>query len=408
MNKQAELTRWTPKRLLSLLMALIMTLSLLPTAAFADDNPNEWYLDNFKTTGNEPESQVIVASGFFAGDARYELRINIDPNKTYMPGDRVSVNAIAQLFNVDSVNQPLQIAISEQTLTANNTDSTLTVSYPFVGNSAIIVGKDGSISFNAGITYDVTVDGTTFADTKNVTVKINNLWTGYNITFTTTVGLDGVTFTGGIPESGKATTHARNAAAGDFTPVYKLTASMGAVKDGYTFEGWNSSLFTDTSGNRKSVTLTAGSECEYDFASDATFTADLAKNQEITFDPGIYSGVTGLLNQVQYSRGTKYDITVQDPKLDGYQFAGWLFELNGTPYIYKRGDTVHGITSATTLIAQWTPDDGSAPVGSHKVTFLAGAADAYIPFVATATVKDGTNYTIPTDKPTREGYEFKG
>ena len=26
MNKQAELTRWTPKRLLSLLMALIMTL----------------------------------------------------------------------------------------------------------------------------------------------------------------------------------------------------------------------------------------------------------------------------------------------------------------------------------------------------------------------------------------------
>ena len=35
MNKQAELTRWTPKRLLSLLMALIMTLSLLPTAALA-------------------------------------------------------------------------------------------------------------------------------------------------------------------------------------------------------------------------------------------------------------------------------------------------------------------------------------------------------------------------------------
>ena len=100
MNKQAELTRWTPKRLLSLLMALIMTLSLLPTAAFADDNPNEWDLNNFKTTGNESESQVIVASGFFAGDARYELRINIDPNKTYMPGDRVSVNAIAQYLRL--------------------------------------------------------------------------------------------------------------------------------------------------------------------------------------------------------------------------------------------------------------------------------------------------------------------
>lgn len=35
MNKRTEQTRWTPKRLLSLLMALIMTLSLLPTAALA-------------------------------------------------------------------------------------------------------------------------------------------------------------------------------------------------------------------------------------------------------------------------------------------------------------------------------------------------------------------------------------
>lgn len=38
MNKRTEQTRWTPKRLLSLLMALIMTLSLLPTAVFAADS----------------------------------------------------------------------------------------------------------------------------------------------------------------------------------------------------------------------------------------------------------------------------------------------------------------------------------------------------------------------------------
>ena len=37
MNKRTEQTRWTPKRLLSLLMAFIMTLSLLPTAALAAD-----------------------------------------------------------------------------------------------------------------------------------------------------------------------------------------------------------------------------------------------------------------------------------------------------------------------------------------------------------------------------------
>lgn len=406
MNKRTEQTRWTPKRLLSLLMALIMTLSLLPTAAFADENPNEWYLDNFKTTGNGPESQVIVASGSFSGTARYELCINIDPNKTYMPGDRVSVNAIAQLFDVDSVDQPLKIAISEQTLTANNTDSTLAASYPFVGSSNIIVGKDGSISFNAGITYNVTVDGTTFADTKNVTVKINNLWTGYNITFTTTEGLDGVTFTGDIPAGGKTKTHFKNAEKMDFTPVYKLRADMGATKDGYTFEGWNSDLFTDSLGNRKSVSLAAGTECEYDFGSDATFTANLAKNQEITFDPGVYSGVTGILNTVQYSRGTKYDITVQDPKLDGYKFAGWLFELNGTPYIYQKGGTVTGITSATKLIAQWVPAGGSTPVGSHKVTFD-GVYTGVSNIPAVQVVKDGEMTTAPTQTPLREGYVFK-
>ena len=58
MNKQAELTRWTPKRLLSLLMALIMTLSLLPTAAFAAEGEDSKILNlsNFvdpSGSGNE-------------------------------------------------------------------------------------------------------------------------------------------------------------------------------------------------------------------------------------------------------------------------------------------------------------------------------------------------------------------
>ena len=35
MKERTSLARWTPRRLLSLLMALIMTLSLLPTAALA-------------------------------------------------------------------------------------------------------------------------------------------------------------------------------------------------------------------------------------------------------------------------------------------------------------------------------------------------------------------------------------
>lgn len=412
MNKQAELTRWTPKRLLSLLMALIMTLSLLPTAALANDETQTLHLNNFKTASGSGESESVVDVAFGnigTNGTSYRLSVHIDPKPDYAPGQKVDVRATADLLleGGDQVDEshPLKVTVGNTAVTSEPNSSTSDSTSRTATDNSCTIGLDGSISFTTSIEYSVITSGSSEAITgsKTVPVKIEGLWTGYNVTFT---ALPGAKFTGGIPKDGKAKTYARNAEAGDFTPVYKLRADMRAELDGYTFEGWNSNLFTDSLGNRKSVSLTAGTECEYDFASDATFTADLAKNQEITFDPGIYSGMTGLLNQVQYSQGTKYTITVQDPKLDGYQFAGWLQE--GTSYIYHKGGTVAGITSATKLIAQWTPDDGSAPVGSHKVTFLAGAADAYIPFVATATVKDGTDYTIPTNKPTREGYEFKG
>ena len=419
MNKQAELTRWTPKRLLSLLMALIMTLSLLPTAALANDETQTLHLNlnNFKTASGsgESESVVEVASGDIGTNGtRYRLSVHIDPKPDYAPGQKVDVRATADLLleGGDQVDEshPLKVTVGKTAVTSEPNSSTSDSTSRTATDNSCTIGLDGSISFTTSIEYSVITSGSSEAITgsKTVPVKIEGLWTGYNVTFTTTEGLDGVTFTGGIPADGKAKTYARNAEARDFTPVYKLLASMGATKDGYTFEGWTFSLKT-AKGSTIGGQLAAGTECEYTFGGDGTFTADLAKNQEITFDAGDYDGVTGILNKTQYSRGTKYDITVQDPKLDGYQFAGWLFELNGTPYIYKRGDTVHGITSATTLIAQWTPDDGSTPAGSHKVTFLAGAANVYIPFAnTTELVENGKDYTIPAGVPTREGYEFKG
>lgn len=388
MNKRTEQTRWTPKRLLSLLMALIMTLSLLPTAAFADDNPNEWYLDNFKTTGNEPESQVIVASGFFAGDAQYELRINIDPNKTYMPGDRVSVNAIAQLFNVDSVNQPLKIAISDQALTANNTGSTLEASYPFISNneSNIIVGKDGSISFNAGITYNVTVDGTTFADTKNVTVKINNLWTGYTVTYDS----DGSTLTNA--PNGKTNKQ-----------EYTIPADATASKDGYTFEGW----IVSGGGSLSAGVVSSGTMID-GITSDITLKANLVKDQDIIFDP-VYSGVSGLPYTLKAtSTGSTYNIPYT-PQLANYTFAGW--SVSGGAGSTAKIDTadpnkVIDINAPITLTPNWVPADGSTPVGSHKVTFD-GVYTGVSNIPAVQVVKDGETTTAPTQTPLREGYVFK-
>lgn len=401
MNKQAELTRWTPKRLLSLLMALIMTLSLLPTAAFAFGD-GETNTKDASTVALAP-TRNHVADGTIEGtNTKFSLLFSIDRKEVSKPGERVNVTAYAELKEGSDDD----VKMTKVSLTDNKTDYgekswSHTEDDSILGNPK--VGDDGSADFTISVEY--VVNGTT-TGSKSVRVVIKNLWTGYNITFTAPEGLTGVKFTGGIPEDGKAKTSFRDEEKGDFTPVYTIPASADAILDGYTFEGWTFRNLKTADGSVIGGTVAAGANYTYDFGSDATFTAELYKNQQITFDAGDYGGVTGILNKVQYSRGTKYDITVQDPKLDGYQFTGRLQE--GTSYIYHKGGTVAGITSATKLIAQWTPDDGSAPVGSHKVTFLAGAADAYIPFVATATVKDGTDYTIPTNKPTREGYEFKG
>ena len=67
MNKQAELTRWTPKRLLSLLMALIMTLSLLPTAALATPASSKYSI-----TFDAPDRMVV---GTEYANARAEVTI---------------------------------------------------------------------------------------------------------------------------------------------------------------------------------------------------------------------------------------------------------------------------------------------------------------------------------------------
>lgn len=401
MNKQAELTRWTPKRLLSLLMALIMTLSLLPTAAFAAFGNGETNTIDASTVALAP-TRNHVADGTIEGtNTKFSLLFSIDSKEVSKPGERVNVTAYADLEegSGDDVKMT-KVSLTDNKATYGDKSWAQTKESSILGYPK--VGDDGSADFTISVEY--VVNGTT-TGSKSVRVVIKNLWTGYNITFTAPEGLTGVKFTGGIPESGKAKTSFRDEEKGDFTPVYTIPATADAILDGYTFEGWTFRNLKTADGSVIGGTVAAGANYTYDFGSDATFTAELYKNQEITFDPGDYDGVTGILNKVQYSRGTKYDITVQDPKLDGYQFAGWLQE--GTSYIYHKGGTVAGITSATKLIAQWTPDDGSAPVGSHKVTFYENGSGVYN-MPASQTVKHDSTATEPTVKPQRDGYTFGG
>ena len=404
MNKQAELTRWTPKRLLSLLMALIMTLSLLPTAALANDETQTLHLNNFKTASGsgESESVVEVASGDIGTNGtRYRLSVHIDPKLDYAPGQKVDVRATADLLlkGGDQVDEshPLKVTVGNTAVTSEPNSSASDSTSRTATDNSCTIGLDGSISFTTSIEYSVITSGSSEAITgsKTVPVKIEGLWTGYNVTFTAPAGLTGVTFTG-LPST-TAKTVAKDASSDDYEQVYTIPAGAKASKDGYTFKGWD--LYRE--GSLSILTQPGTTITGID--GDIQLAAHLEENQDIFFNP-VYSGVSGLpYGYKDISQGQTYTIPYT-PELSGYDFKGWT--VTGAT-LEADGVSVKNITSQITITPIWEKSDGSAPAGSHKVTFHENAAGVYN-MPAPQTVKDSGTATEPTVKPQRDGYTFGG
>ena len=305
MNKQAELTRWTPKRLLSLLMALIMTLSLLPTAAFAaEGDPIVLSAAHWEEPNKTQQLSSYTYSDSSKPNFGFFLGIGFDnftPSTNLYPG---AVVEIPFKCNYTGTLSPQKITFTFKDLNSYHgtsiEDSRTTILDEHTGTLPALVGEDGSLRFTVQSSY--TLKNGTSGSSDLVTVQIKDL----------------------VPAS-------------TWQVKFHMNDGTGAV----------------------------------------------------------YSSVP-----VQGGYGTTRP---SDPTREGYKFAGWYTEADSrSPY-----DFGAPVTADTNVYAHWTAD-GTTQAGSHTVNFLPGAADAYIPFVATATVKDGTDYTIPTNKPTREGYEFKG
>lgn len=144
MNKQAELTRWTPKRLLSLLMALIMTLSLLPTAALAATS----------------------------SDGKYKLDVTGAPDQLITGQE--SADITAKLTLDPSVTMPEDVRLKVTVTPATGTTGTYTIQYndagayvstldyldagstPVTGGGS--VSADFKLRFDAADTYTVKVE----------------------------------------------------------------------------------------------------------------------------------------------------------------------------------------------------------------------------------------------------------
>lgn len=396
MNKRTEQTRWTPKRLLSLLMALIMTLSLLPTAAFAADG-DSGSTSGYTITVNNPPLKLVAgqkytgASATLKGStgaqtyAHVRFLVSVTQNGTEVSDGsvRIIANDGNQDWNlVESGWGP--VAGFSVNASADSTTEIKEISFASAGNYEVtfrLVDVDDSNAVIASGTSNITV-----SDAYTVSYKPSGgIWVKTPDETTEQT------------ETSSTYKYYIDTASAQTDGAVSYTVKDASVKKvGWTFVGW------EANGNwsgTNSVVKTGDQITN--ITSDITLNAKFEKDYTITFQSE-YSGASGLMTSAP-SNGTKYTVPVE-PTMYGFTFAGWKV-TSGSANV--TGNEITNIASNITLTAQWT-EDGTTPAGSHTVTFLAGAADAYIPFVATATVADGATYQIPTAVPTRKGYTFDG
>ena len=146
MNKRTEQTRWTPKRLLSLLMALIMTLSLLPTAALAaagdykvtiTDNPTGLFVG--QTSGDITATLTAKSS---PEEKTVRLKITVHPTGA---SESIATAGTIQYWDTSSS------TYKDVLTTADTTAGTIT-GYLDAGPSTL--SSDGNVSATFRLKFD--------------------------------------------------------------------------------------------------------------------------------------------------------------------------------------------------------------------------------------------------------------
>lgn len=182
MKDRTTLARWTPRRLLSLLMALIMTLSLLPTAALAATISGPYTLD----VADAPTDLIV---GQESADIKAELTADATVTSSVNVRLKVTVERTSTSGSIGAADCTLQykdptIGYTAVTLTP---DTTGTISGYLNGTAfslshGIPVSADFKLSFNAAGSYGVKVEAVSVdatgavtashvSETKNITVK---------------------------------------------------------------------------------------------------------------------------------------------------------------------------------------------------------------------------------------------
>lgn len=368
-------TTYTPKRLLSLILALVMLLGMLPTAVGA---VNAFGADLDLTVGTEP----------YAARFNSTLSYDGDPVK---PGDPVEFDVTWNLMATRNITIPsasgVKIKYNGKELTGFTVDvGNYGTKFPLITEgttkATCTIGPDGYFS----VPIEVTINGTTTSiDHQCGKMTLSHYVVNYVSAY------DKDSFPKDYTEFVKVD--------GDKTYEVKWPEHATSSDGQYTFVGYSSSEGVDILYNDNAETPTI---ITLDRNRSLTLTAQWEQNCTVTYKGG-YTGVSGLPEEPGRSTGKRYTIPALDPKLEGHQFLGWKRSDNDR--IVHSGEPLTDVTSDLTLTAQWD-GSGTTPVNSYTVSFDVAKAGAY-PAPMTQVVNEGEKAVPPTVEPRLEGWKFQ-
>ena len=353
-----ERTKYTPKRLLSLLLALIMLLGMFPTAVFAadDDTPitltttqhhdnKNVEFDALHWTNNNAQIGFAYSINTIGGKEEETNTVTLlfdgfTPGTNHVKGDKLNMN-----LRIKSAPYRIGLicALSESSATVGNTTTTKNSQvsdvrdWTFNGVEAV-VGEDGTASFSVKVQAKFTkaVDRVNFADetlTIEKTVKITNLFPTadhYSITYNMNMN------------DGSDTVHST-----EYVPKENSGATRPAdpTREGYIFGGWYEDKAC-TPGKEANF----GSQITKDTIFYAKWTA-VAQTHTVSFVADV-TGVSQMPDAIIVENNTKIPadkVPTVDPIREGYKFKYWSTTANGaTAYTFE--DT---ITADVKLYPVW-------------------------------------------------------
>jgi len=396
------------KSLLAIWLALVLTLTLFPTALADDGDPHtlSWAYDSTHITVNDSATTTVTEGTDFTFSftiaSGYEfsaLSVAIAGNDDYVTS-APSKSAGTYFYTIAGAELTGDVTVSITAAPEASTATEYTVTYEVNGGDALT-----SSTVQVTVGDSVTLPTPTYADhtflgwqpegstellaagaayTPTADVTLTAQW-AQNVTVTYSQNSDttSLTGTGYVNQTD-----------------YVIEEPNVDAPDGQVFTGWLSSADNTTvyqPGN--TITLTA----------DLTLTAQYATEVTISFDSGTSSSTSGIPSDTSGAAGSSYTLPTSEPRRNSgsYEFTGWEYSEDGD--VYDAGETVtlpDGGTTAVTFTAQWAyrtypdyddddDDSSSSSSSDDEYTIRATASDGgYVSPSGTTYVDEGDDLTI--------------